>query len=155
MPWFRPAPLIGERLPSQVLTMRRRDRLPTFAVVVENEDGTAVDLTGYTAVMSLRSATVATGPVAEEVTSLPLTVEAGTTGLLSYDWQYAETDAVAAGVYDVTIQLDDGSGEVITAPTRDLATVIKFRPAATGDYLARDEQGAFIVDGNGYATASA
>ena len=151
MPWFRPAPVIGEPLPVQVMTLRRLDRLPSFSAVIQDDQGTALDVTGYTAFMRLRNVSPE-GCDCDELTAMPLTIEPGATGLVTYDFQLSETTAAAAGVYDVTIELIDSSGNVTTAPAADGGALIKIRPEVSSGYLARDADGAFVIDGNGYAT---
>jgi hypothetical protein len=154
MPWFRPAPLVGEPLPVQSLDLRRLDRLPTFAARIQNERGEIQDLTGYSATMTLRCLTANHSLGCTALVNMPLTVEAGTGGLVSYDWQTNETGAAYAGVFDVVIHLTAPGGARTTVPTVGQASIVRFRPALSSGYLERDGNGAFVLDGDGYAVVA-
>jgi len=116
--------------------MRRGDRLPLLALVVEDDDGRPVDLTGQRAWIMFRPVDGEPALV-DGLTGwyiVEAMVPAPTSGVVAYDWEESEVDALTIGVFELAVCIgSDPLGELVTmltAPTaRDAKLIV--RPGVT------------------------
>lgn len=126
--------------PSQILgewVMRRGDRLPMLSVVIEDDQGVPVNLTGGTAFLQLRAedgvAALAFPPDFPEVVSyvhgwlvLQAFIYDPVGGVIVYDWPSAQTAALTVGVDELVFAVHFPDGSSITAPTnRDARLIVR------------------------------
>ena len=95
------------------------DLLPALEFTVENDDGTAVNLTGMSAVF-LMAAIDENGDWVNEITAAA-TIPTPSAGLLRYQWVSGDTDA--RGKYVANFMVTDGTGRTFSAPNDDFVAV--------------------------------
>lgn len=119
-------------------TMRRGDRLPLLSVVIEDDAGVPVNLTGGTAYLQLRCEDglaalelPETFPPVEYINGW-LVLEAyiydPVAGVVVYDWPDAQTVGLTVGVDELIIVVRYPDGSVLTVPTSRDAR-LNVRPA--------------------------
>lgn len=96
--------------------IKQNDRLPSLSATLTTVDGTAVDLTGGTVKLLMRSKG---GSV--KVNSAAVIVNP-TSGAVRYDWGATDTDAV--GTYQAEFEFTDGSGKKETFPNDGYLAVV-------------------------------
>ena len=106
--------------------MRRGDRLPMLSLVIEDDDGNPVDLTGGRAYVQIR-AEDGSPPLTPPPGSPPLMVAEGWlmldayivdpgAGLVTYDWPDFQTAGLTTGVNELVVSVEFPNGTHITAP---------------------------------------
>lgn len=150
MPWFEETQTVADPLPVQQILLRQGDRLSAFAAVIEDEYGNPLDLTDARAYLTLRAMTPTMDTPVAMFDHVELTIEGDpTNGVVTYDWQASETMAARPGIYDVLVDVEYDSGDVIIAPSTDQSAIVNLRPSVAGDYFVVDESGALVPDGSG------
>jgi hypothetical protein len=147
MPWFTPTPTVADPLPVQETTLRQGDRLSSYATVIQDEYGVPLDLTGARCYLTLRPASANNDTAMLD--HVEMVIENAAAGLVSYDWQAAETLAAVPGSYDVLIEVELLDGTHITVPSLDQAALVNLRSSIASDWFLVDNTGALIPDGAG------
>lgn len=114
-------------VPVPTFLMRQGDRLPLLAVVVEDDDGNPVNLTGAKAYVMFRP--IDGEPVFTDgsVTGwyvVEALIPSPTAGVVAYDWLQAEVDALTIGVHELAIAVQYGTAPYFIAPTDRQAQLI-------------------------------
>lgn len=106
---------------SQRIELRAGDDLPGFAAIVEDETGTAVDLTGATCWLI-----ICDERDGEPIENTQIHVIDADSGVVQHDWTGQMTgDEWGPGHYQVWVVAEWADGRRITAPSeRDLELVI-------------------------------
>lgn len=100
----------------KVLKLRLNDLQPYYYASIVDSDGTAVSLSGATAVFSMRTVD---GTL--KVNRQSATISDATNGYLHYVWQSGDTDT--AGSYYIEFEITPASGGKFTVPAYDKAVV--------------------------------
>jgi hypothetical protein len=101
----------------KVFRMRRGDLQAYYYASVVDSDDVAVDLTGASAVFSMRSVD---GTL--KIDRKAAVITAATSGYLEYRWASGDTDT--AGEYYIEFEITPSSGGKFTLPAYDKAVVI-------------------------------
>lgn len=97
--------------------IRLNDLQPYYYIQVKDSDDNVVDLTGATAVFSMRTVD---GTL--KINRASATIPAGTSGYAHYVWQSGDTDT--SGTYYIEFEITPSSGGKFTLPAYDKAVVI-------------------------------
>jgi hypothetical protein len=118
--------------------MRRGDRLPMFSVVIEDDEGQPVNLTGGRAHLQIRPEDGAPPldlpagyPVPPYVNGwlvLDAFIYDAPNGLVTYDWPSFQTAGLTVGVSELVVSVDFPDGTHLTAPS-DRSARLVVRPA--------------------------
>lgn len=100
--------------------LKTGDTEPNFEAELVKNNGVPKDLTGYEVKFRMREAN-GDSLVVDDDTAGFVTVTDESLGRMSYDWQPADTETAAT--YEVEVEIDDGSGSVITFPNQGFAIV--------------------------------
>ena len=124
------------KLATQRIDLRAGDDLPTFAAVLEDNNGDPVDLDGAVAYLRVRHPD---GSVTERIAA----IADAASGSVTYDWTGAETRAWGVGVHELSVRATYVDKQVTAAADRNCHLVI--RPeipiiADPGTGLYADEQ---------------
>ena len=147
MAWFAPTPTLADPLPVQLLTLRQGDRLSSFAMIIEDEYGTGLDLTDARCYLTLRPAT----PTLTEkmLERAELNIDDALTGQVSYDWQLNDTLETQPGNYDILIEVEYANGTVITVPSADQAATVALHLHQVGEvelWLTEERLGPLMLE---------
>jgi hypothetical protein len=101
------------------IRMRAGDRYPTIAGIIEDEDGTAVNLTDGATVATVTLTITGHAPGVGRIEyEVPAQVVDAASGTVQYDWQDGDTDStLRPAVFTVTALVVWSDGSRLTAPT--------------------------------------
>ena len=142
MPWFVPTATVSDPLPVQMLSLRQGDRLPSFATVIQDQYGVALDISNARCFLTLRPLNVPNNGLLLD--RVELTVEDAVNGFVSYDWQAGQTLGASPGVYDVMIEVEYLTGNKLTVPSDGQTALVTLRSSIAGDYFLTDTTGKLL-----------
>jgi hypothetical protein len=102
------------------VTMKRNDRRPFLDVILQDVDGTALDLTASVSGISFTMKNLDTDQTA--ISASAATIISQTTGMVRYSW--AEGDTNTAGTYVAEFQVLYNDGTKLTIPTSTVLSVV-------------------------------
>lgn len=97
--------------PVRLTRIKRGDTAPAFRATLLDADGEPIDLTGATARFLMRDMRTKATKVAADA-DIP---SPETDGVVSYEWDAADTDT--PGAYEAEVQVTFGDGTIRTAPS--------------------------------------